>query len=141
MKVLEWKEEDYQLYKPKDNQQLAKPPAARLSTAQLLSVEDDLSTTAFQDRSSVVDGQSSSGSSMAGVQRKPLFTAQPLPDDHDESKLTATAFKDRPNRVDGQSSSSSLAGVKRKPLPSWLSDDKVKAEHMKKKIKSNSLFK
>ena len=135
---MEWKEEDYQLYKPKDNQQLAKPPAARLSTAQLLSVEDDLSTTAFQDRSSVVEGQSSS---MAGVQRKPLFIAQPLPDDHDESKLTATAFKDRSNRVDGQSSSSSLAGVKRKPLPSWLSDDKVKAEHMKKKIKSNSLFK
>ena len=138
MKVLEWKEEDYQLYKPKDNQQLAKPPAARLSTAELLSVEDDSSTTAFQDRSSVVEGQSSS---MAGVQRKPLFIAQPLPDDHDESKLTATAFKDRSNRVDGQSSSSSLAGVKRKPLPSWLSDDKVKAEHMKKKIKSNSLFK
>ena len=135
---MEWKEEDYQLYKPKDNQQLAKPPAARLSTAQLLSVEDDLSTSAFQDRSSVVEGQSSS---MAGVQRKPLFIAQPLPDDHDESKLTATAFKDRSNRVDGQSSSSSLAGVKRKPLPSWLSDDKVKAEHMKKKIKSNSLFK
>ena len=138
MKVLEWKEEDYQLYKPKDNQQLAKPPAARLSTAELLSVEDDSSTTAFQDRSSVVEGQSSS---MAGVQRKPLFIAQPLPDDHDESKLTATAFKDRSNRVDGQSSSSSLAGVKRKPLPSWLSDDKVKAEYMKKKIKSNSLFK
>jgi hypothetical protein len=40
-----------------------------------------------------------------------------------------------------QSNSDNSSSSKRKPLPAWLSDDKAKAEHMKKKIKTNTLFK
>jgi hypothetical protein len=46
------------------------------------------------------------------------------------------------SQADNSSGSSSIYfAAKRKPLPAWLSDDKATAEHMKKKMKTNSLFK
>ena len=57
------------------------------------------------------------------------------------------ALQDRSNSMSSQMAANSSTGgggqpvVKRKPLPAWLSDDKAKAEHMKKKMKTNSLFK
>ena len=54
------------------------------------------------------------------------------------------ALQDRSNSVSSQvavSSGQPAAAVKRKPLPAWLMDDKAKADYMKKKMKTNSLFK
>ena len=34
-----------------------------------------------------------------------------------------------------------LPSQKRKPLPTWMVDSKLRAEHMKKRMKTNSLFK
>jgi hypothetical protein len=52
-------------------------------------------------------------------------------------------LQDRSNLSQAVNSSgcSIYSAAKRKPLPAWLSDDKATAEHMKKKMKTNSLFK
>jgi len=50
----------------------------------------------------------------------------------------------RPTPASGGSTpatESGVAALKRRKLPDWMTDSAAKADHMKKKMKTNSLFK
>lgn len=143
-KVLMWKEGDYRLYRPDKCQQHAHAPGrapallsgggppAQYNTHSAHKVESSQPST-YHLLPSTTSSLSSTVSSLSSTTSSLPSTTSSLPS-------TASVLQDRSNSG-SPSGNISLPEVKRKALPSWMSDDKARAEHMKKKMKTNSLFK
>jgi len=119
---LQWTEENYRLYQrntPAPRPAAPDRKASPEATSQMTSPADTVPAVP------------------AAVPSQMRSSAATIP-----SLAVPPALQDRSNqnRATGGSSSIYFEG-KRKPLPAWMSDEKATAEHMKKKMKTNSLFK
>ena len=68
----------------------------------------------------------------------------PALQDRSNQALIDGSMLKRPTPASGGSTpatESGVAALKRRKLPDWMTDSAAKADHMKKKMKTNSLFK
>jgi len=147
--VLQWTPEQFQTY-------LA-PPSKSLTESTVTSTSPYFNSSPVSSSSpanlSTITSQSAS-SKDAKKDEKPGLGAKspasyiskvtPALQDRSNQALIDGSMLKRPTPASGGSTpatDSGVAALKRRKLPDWMTDSTAKADHMKKKMKTNSLFK